>query len=124
VIRKRIATVFVALFVFFGTVGIALSMTPGHHGKMMNCPFMEHSETMCPMTLPEHLSAWQVMFRAVPVQNMMTLLFLVFSVALFILKLGFARRGTHETRVLLASRSRRALAFYAHSPSKILRLIE
>ena len=78
-ITKKPATALAVLFLFFASATVTLNMPMDHHGMMMmNCPFIEHMDTVCPMTPLGHLSAWQEMFRAVSPQNIATLLLLTF----------------------------------------------
>lgn len=35
------------------------------HGGMVDCPFMHHQETICPMNLADHLGAWKGVFLAI-----------------------------------------------------------
>lgn len=50
------------------TVGFAAS-NHGHHmdatHHMSNCPFMTHGETLCPMTVLDHLAAFRSLFESV-----------------------------------------------------------
>jgi hypothetical protein len=35
------------------------------HAGMVDCPFMQHQDTICPMSLADHLGAWKDIFLAV-----------------------------------------------------------
>lgn len=51
-----------ALSAFFGVV---VSMGHDEHGQVSQCPFMSEHVAFCPMSLFEHVSAWQLWFVAV-----------------------------------------------------------
>ena len=56
------------LAVLLGAMSLSL-FTLSHGMDMANgmsdCPFMVHSETMCPMTIMDHLGAWQTAFQMI-----------------------------------------------------------
>ncbi len=52
-----LGAMFVSLF--------TMSMDMGMAGGMSDCPFMSHDEVLCPMSLIDHIAAWQSAFLAV-----------------------------------------------------------
>lgn len=71
------------LTVFLGAMFASLfhmSMGMDMAGGMTDCPFMEHSEVICPMNLADHMVAWKAAFVSV-VPTIVTLLLVAGAVA-------------------------------------------
>ena len=84
--KKGFVGILIITFLLISAVGVAYSVMMMEHGNMIGCPLMGHDAAMCPMNLFEHLSMWQSMFAAIPVQSivlmLLSLLALFFSVRL------------------------------------------
>lgn len=50
---------------------------------MEHCPFMAHTDTLCPMTFAAHLAAWQSLMAHTPLSMILTLLLLSFLIVAF-----------------------------------------
>src|SRR6185503_7474895 len=66
-----------------------ISMPMDINGKMVNCPFMDDSASICQMTVFEHVSAWQRFFTVLREKNLLLSLFfllIILFVSLFAIK--------------------------------------
>jgi hypothetical protein len=68
---------------------IAFSMPLAIHAQhseggapMEHCPFMTHTDTLCPMTFVAHLAAWQSLIAHTPLSLVATMLLLSVLIAL------------------------------------------
>jgi hypothetical protein len=82
---KLFVSIVITAFLLVGVTGVAYSGMMMGHGdmEMPGCPLMGHSAALCNMNPLEHLSMWQNMFAAIPVQSAAMLLLLL--LALFFL---------------------------------------
>lgn len=55
--------IFVVVAFGYQTSNHSHSMDAVHH--MSDCPFMNHSETLCPMTVLDHLAAFRSLFESI-----------------------------------------------------------
>lgn len=55
--------IFVVMAVGYQTSNHSHDMGAMHH--MTDCPFMNHSETLCPMTVLDHLAAFRSLFKSI-----------------------------------------------------------
>ena len=74
-------------FIIFGMVAFLIMsmwtlffMSFDMEGKMINCPFMDDSSSICNMTFAEHMNDWQRSFTATPHKNSLLSLFLLLVV--------------------------------------------
>lgn len=76
-------------YLFAGGGGISHSMMMTDHciDGMTCCPFMGDIASVCNMSPLDHLSAWQNMFAAIPMQRVAILLLLL-SALFFMLRFG------------------------------------
>ncbi len=58
--------------IFFGFFQFDMGMDK--NGKMVNCPFSNHSMSICKMNPLEHLQEWQSMFTTLPARDVLPLL--------------------------------------------------
>lgn len=58
------------------------SMPINEQGEMSNCPFLNESATVCPMSTADHIAKWQQLFTVTPEKNLLLL-----SLALLVLML-------------------------------------
>ncbi len=58
------------------------SMPVDMNGKMVNCPFMNGSTSLCQMNLGEHISQWQQLFTVTREKNLLLSLFFLLAVSL------------------------------------------
>lgn len=66
-IMKKVVSIAI-LAVFLGALFTSLfhmSFGMDMAGGMMDCPFMEHGEVICPMNLADHVGAWKAAFVSV-----------------------------------------------------------
>lgn len=69
-----------SLYVFiFGISGLGLGMDMS--GQMTNCPFSNHSMSICKMSPMEHIQEWQSMFTSLPIKDTLSI---IFTLLLFI----------------------------------------
>lgn len=62
-------TIFVLVsFVFMSILGMGLSMEM-RDGQMSSCPFMAGQETMCQMSVTQHIVQWQQSFLGIPIKT-------------------------------------------------------
>lgn len=80
-IIKFILVIPVFWMLLFGLFQMNIDMNT-MDGKM-NCPFSNHSMSICQMNPLEHIQEWQSMFTILPVQNLLSFLLALF--ALFII---------------------------------------
>jgi len=82
--EKLLTSILVITFLLVGATGVAYSGMMIGHGMddMVGCPLMGHDAAMCNMNPLEHLSAWQNMFAAIPVQSVVILLLLLLALLL------------------------------------------
>lgn len=76
---------YITLTLVLGTMFISLfhmSMGMDMSGGMTDCPFMSHEEVICPMSLVDHIGAWQSVFLAVV--PALTLLLAATSIAVLV----------------------------------------
>lgn len=78
---KLLTSIIIATFLLVGAIGVAYSGTMMGHGMgdMVGCPLMGHDAAVCGMNPLEHLSIWQSMFAAIPVQSAVMLLMLLLA---------------------------------------------
>ncbi|MEY4747723.1 MAG: hypothetical protein RLZZ416_772 [Candidatus Parcubacteria bacterium] len=83
---KIFTSIAIIAFLLVGMVGMAFpGMMMGHNmDDMVGCPLMGHDAAVCNMNPLEHLSRWQNMFAAVPVQGVATLLLLLLATFLLL----------------------------------------
>ena len=112
----RLVTALLALLfigvMFGGLFHMSAGMDMGSDGNMSGCPFMSHEETLCSMSVFDHLGVWQSNFLAVV--PMITLLLGALVVTAVLLSVAphliFSnRRLLHETFVL--NKNREVLSF-------------
>jgi len=97
---------------FGGLFHMSAGMDMGGDGNMSGCPFMSHEETLCSMSVFDHLGAWQSNFLAlVPTLTLLLGALVATAVILSVAPhLIFSRRRPlHETFVL--NKSREVLSF-------------
>ena len=70
-----ILTLYVLFFGFF-----QFDMGMDQNGKMVNCPFSNHSMSICKMNPLEHLQEWQSMFTTLPARDIVPLLTALLSI--------------------------------------------
>ena len=72
IIFKKINPVFLALvlmpFLWMALFGLS-QMSANMNGEMINCPFSDHSMSICKMNPLEHIQEWQSMFTTLPVKD-------------------------------------------------------
>lgn len=80
---KNIVVLGVIAFLVMSFWGLS-AMQMDKDGKMIHCPFMDHSASFCQMSLGEHINQWQQMFTIVKEKSLflfsMSLLILLFSI--------------------------------------------
>lgn len=69
-------TLYVILF-GFSQFGMGIDM----NGQMVNCPFSNHSMSICKMSPMEHIGEWQSMFTSLPLKDTLSI---IFTLLLFI----------------------------------------
>jgi hypothetical protein len=84
-LKKALVGVFALAILLVSAVGVSYSaMAMGmNHSGMVACPFMGHREAVCSMNIFEHLSAWQSMFSATPVESLSLLVLLLLALFFF-----------------------------------------
>lgn len=60
--RKIIGGVLGIAFVISAFLGVHLTMQMDSKGVMQNCPLLGHTESVCTMTVTEHIAKWQQLF--------------------------------------------------------------
>ena len=87
---KLLTSIIITTFLLVGATGALYSgMMMGHSMEDIGgCALMGHNTAMCNMNPLEHLSAWQNLVAAIPVQSAVMLLLLLFAL-LFVL--GFSQ---------------------------------
>ncbi|USN87600.1 MAG: hypothetical protein H6779_04295 [Candidatus Nomurabacteria bacterium] len=108
---RKIASAFI--FVAFASV-LFFSLFHLHNigvTGMSDCPFMSHQETVCPMSLIDHIEAWKTMYIAVmPTIVFVLMVLLLVSIApnlLFsfpILRASFIKQRLRELTYTFYSR--------------------
>ncbi len=63
--QKLIGLLIVSVFASAAIFGFAVSFSSDEMGAMNHCPFMASSATICPMSVFEHINAWQALFSAI-----------------------------------------------------------
>lgn len=63
--QKLLITGLLLAFSLSAFFGIVVSMGHEEHGVVNQCPFMSEHVAFCPMSLLEHVSAWQLWFVAI-----------------------------------------------------------
>lgn len=86
IIAVAILTLYVLFFGFF-----QFDTGMGQNGRTVNCPFSNHSMSICKMNPLEHLQEWQDMFTTLPTRDTLTFL-AVFLFVLALLGLKFFRK--------------------------------
>jgi hypothetical protein len=80
IIFKKINPVFLALvlmpFLWMALFGLS-QMSANMNGEMINCPFSDHSMSICKMNPLEHIQEWQSMFTTLPVKDTISILSLI-----------------------------------------------
>lgn len=83
IIFKKINPVFLALvlmpFLWMALFGLS-QMSMGMNGETANCPFSDHSMSICKMNPLEHIEEWQSMFTAIPAKDIVSFFFLLLVV--------------------------------------------
>ena|SRR5579859_1412601 len=83
-LRKALISISIIALALVGSIGIGyFGMMMGGMDNMVGCPLMGHDSAVCNMNPLDHLSMWQSMFAAIPVQNILTLLLSLLSLFLF-----------------------------------------
>ena len=83
VMKRILLSVLLIAFLLVGITGVAYSGMMMGHGDMVGCPLMGHDSAMCNMNPLDHLSMWQNMFAAIPVQSVLTLLLSLLALFFF-----------------------------------------
>lgn len=68
-------------FMFISLFGMNLTMNMDKNDKMSNCPFMNHSSSICQMSTKEHIAKWQALFTATSPSGSFFLLAALLTVA-------------------------------------------
>lgn len=91
VTSKKLAATFIAFsFVFAVFFGVHFTMQMNEYGTMPNCPLLGQLEKECPMTVAQHISAWQQLFTATFQPNtFLKLLLIVASLAFSLIVLRY-----------------------------------
>jgi hypothetical protein len=76
-IIKFILVIPVFWVLLFGLSQISMDMNTVDGS--MNCPFSNHSMSICQMNPLEHIEKWQSMFTMLPVQNLISFLLALFT---------------------------------------------
>ncbi len=80
IIFKKINPVFLALvlmpFLWMALFGLS-QMSADMNGGMINCPFSDHSMSICKMNSLEHIQEWQSMFTTLPAKDVVSVLSLI-----------------------------------------------
>jgi hypothetical protein len=80
IIFKKINPVFLVLvlmpFLWMALFGLS-QMSANMNGEMINCPFSDHSMSICKMNPLEHIQEWQSMFTTLPVKDAVSVLSLL-----------------------------------------------
>ncbi len=97
IIAVAILTFYVLFFGFF-----QFDMGMDKNGKMVNCPFSNHSMSICKMNPLEHLQEWQSMFITLPAKDALLLLSTLFGL-LALLALKFFSKYSLHNRLQLES---------------------
>lgn len=83
IIFKKINPVFLALvlmpFLWMALFGLS-QMSADMNGGMMNCPFSDHSMSICKMNPLEHIEEWQSMFTTLPAKDIISIISLLLVV--------------------------------------------
>ena len=61
-------TAYIILTIVLGTMFLSffhMSTGMNMHSGMSDCPFMSHEETICPMSVMDHIGAWKDVFLSV-----------------------------------------------------------
>jgi hypothetical protein len=83
--RKILVSVSLIGFLIVGATGVAYSGMMMGHGMddTVGCPLMGHDAAVCNMNPLDHLSMWQTMFAAIPVQTVLALLLSLLALFFF-----------------------------------------
>lgn len=107
------------LFLFVGVMFASLFYMSADMGAMENmsdCPFMSHEETLCPMTLIDHIEAWKSVFLAVvPAFVLLVLVVAAVSRVVAVLPLFLIWRKK-ATPIILYARLRERTYSYGKRP--------
>lgn len=74
-----------ASFVYVAIFGLSMGMNMNNQGQMTNCPFMSEGASICPMTIGDHVSAWETILMYLTETIGFVWLGIIMSVVLFIL---------------------------------------
>lgn len=86
VAKKLIGVLLGTAFVIAAFFGAHLTMQMDSEGVMQNCPLLGHTETVCTMTVTEHMAKWQQLFTFTLQSNKLlfaVLLLVTFAFAAF-----------------------------------------
>jgi len=91
--KRSLGLILGAAFVLSAFFGVHLTMQNDMNGQMQDCPFMANMKSVCPMSITEHINAWQQLFTANPQSSKLLLaifaaMSLLFGALAF--KFGFA----------------------------------
>lgn len=83
--KRILMSAFIVGFLLINAVGVSYSGTMMGHGEigMADCPLMGYSAAVCNMNPLEHVSMWQTMFAAIPVQSAVFALLLLLAFFFF-----------------------------------------
>ena len=97
IVKRFLGVVLGAAFVLTAFFGVHLTMKQDMKGQMQNCPLLGRMESVCPMTVTEHINAWQQLLTATFQSNKLLLmdfaLVALFGVLAFTFNFSFVRRG-------------------------------
>ena len=70
-----------ASFAFMSIFGVGIGMTV-QDGQMSSCPFMAGQETMCQMSVTQHIVQWQRAFLGIPKGDFLALAVILLAIVL------------------------------------------
>lgn len=73
------------------------SMPTNERGMMGDCPFMNHSTSLCQMSAAEHIAQWQQLFALVKTDKFSLFLFASLIIAFIVLTFPFAKNYRIKT---------------------------
>ncbi len=76
-LKQKLSIFILIIFIAMAVFGI-LSIPPTHHHEL-GCPFMIGEQSICPMGLFEHISAWQSIFT-VSISYIFSLIIILFFI--------------------------------------------
>lgn len=89
--KKFIGGILGIAFVITAFFGVHLTMQMDSNGVMQDCPLRGHTETVCAMTVTEHIAKWQQLFTFTLQSNKLLfagLLLVAFAFAVFLFQLS------------------------------------